>query len=119
MPLTQWEALTPVLRDAVRINNSWTLPPEAGRWPESAFGWEVLLNRFANQRRVDELWTGRAAPVSIAELTARGVYDAWRSGYFSGHSPEKVLTRRRKQRKSFLSKIMTPLKVLLAYAQFA
>lgn len=101
-----WATLPPYQRDAVRIGFiNYTPPAGAGRWPETEFGWGILLNRFANARRIEELWTPGPAPVTIEERTARGAYEVWKlhgSKAFKPrrmvvkknmrHSPKKVLT---------------------------
>lgn len=78
LSLDSWVHLPPTLRDAVRIGHmGYSLPSGVGRWPETQFGWEILLGRFADDRRRETIWTGVEPPISIAERTARGAYEAW------------------------------------------
>lgn len=109
-----WGRLPPYQRDAVRIGFIGYTPPEnAGRWPETEFGWRILLGRYANQRRVDALWTTDPVPVTTEERTAIGAYEAWKvcgNSAFElaflaprkkdNRSPEKVLTGEKRKRKS-------------------
>ena len=109
-----WRSLPPTQRDAIRIGFiNYTPPANAGRWPETDFGWRILLGRYANQRRVDALWTTEPVPVSMEEKTAIGAYEAWKvcgNSVFElaflapekkdYHTPEKVLTGGNRKRKS-------------------
>jgi hypothetical protein len=86
--------MLPYQRDAVRIGFiNYTPPAGAGRWPETDFGWNILLGRFAEKRRIDALWTGAPVPVSMEETKARLSYEAWKRGEkIIDSTPEKVLT---------------------------
>lgn len=118
MPPSQWAALPPYQRDAIRIGFiGYTPPLHASRWPETEFGWGIFLGRFANDRRVEELWAPGPAPVSFAERQALAAYEAWKRGkIFSAHSPEKVLTQTGKRRTRKPVKATNPLKALIQWS---